>query len=417
PGVSAGVPDYLNVLHASAITRTIPVPGCTTNTAGDDACRTGREDGTAGTAGGGGGAVSHTPPLSCSWVATAAAGVATSAELWFRQYQMLVWREWLMATRNPADVAGRMLTFVWVGLFSNFLTYNFPTDATNIALRANLLFALVFFFIVMPFVFMSLFTADKRFFLLEASARGGGGGLYAPSAYYAAKVTATAPFNIIIALTFDLIGYGMLGMRHSVVDCVRHATCSALMALISMQWVQAAVAFSPNQDIAFIASVAFSVVNLLFSSMLSGSCQDLLPLDTPPARHLRPRPHLARAARGVVPKPRLPVRPGGGDGHAGHRCPRALLAVPAHQPPVQLAEVRHGATHGQLRGQHQRAAVVLQDQHPRGYDNRLPLPLPSGRTCHHLPGAAPRSVTQVPQPGAVRAPRGFCPALALLYDT
>jgi hypothetical protein len=34
-----------------------------------------------------------------------------------------MWREWLMATRNPADAAGRMLTFVWVGLFSNFLTY------------------------------------------------------------------------------------------------------------------------------------------------------------------------------------------------------------------------------------------------------------------------------------------------------
>jgi hypothetical protein len=32
-------------------------------------------------------------------------------------------------------------------------------DATGIALRANLLFALVFFFLVMPFVFMSLFTA------------------------------------------------------------------------------------------------------------------------------------------------------------------------------------------------------------------------------------------------------------------
>ncbi len=35
----------------------------------------------------------------------------------------------------------------------------FQADATSIALRANLLFALVFFFIVMPFIFMSLFTA------------------------------------------------------------------------------------------------------------------------------------------------------------------------------------------------------------------------------------------------------------------
>ncbi len=43
---------------------------------------------------------------------------------WLRQYRMLVWREVLLATRNPADVAGRMLTFVWVGLFANLLTYS-----------------------------------------------------------------------------------------------------------------------------------------------------------------------------------------------------------------------------------------------------------------------------------------------------
>ncbi len=37
--------------------------------------------------------------------------------------QVLVWREALAAVRNPADVAGRMLTFVWVAIIGNFLLY------------------------------------------------------------------------------------------------------------------------------------------------------------------------------------------------------------------------------------------------------------------------------------------------------
>ena len=62
--------------------------------------------------------------------------------------------------------------------------------------------------------------ADKRFFLQEASTRGGGGGLYAPSAYYAAKVTATSPLNMIIAITFDLIGCGVRGGQGSCELCI-----------------------------------------------------------------------------------------------------------------------------------------------------------------------------------------------------
>jgi hypothetical protein len=54
---------------------------------------------------------------------------------------------------------------------------------------------------------------DKRFFLLEASARGAGGGLYAASAYYAAKVSATAPLNVAVAMTFDLIGCARAARR------------------------------------------------------------------------------------------------------------------------------------------------------------------------------------------------------------
>ncbi|KAG2483665.1 hypothetical protein HYH03_017468 [Edaphochlamys debaryana] len=279
PGISPGVPDYASVLLAapppppSAPTPFSPPPPPPTTALAP-----------------------YHPPSLPPPAPPARPGLGGRLELWLRQYRLLVWREWLIATRNPADIAMRMLTFVWVGLFSNFLTYGLPADATGIALRINLLFALTFFFIVMPFIFMSVFTADKRFFLREASTQGGGGGLYAVSAYYAAKVTATSPLNAAVALTFCWVGYGMLGYRHSVVAVFQSAVCCVLMALIALQWVQAAVAFSANQDLAFCASVAFAVVNLLFSTQFLGAA----PLTLPGIGYLRYISALDYAWRALV---------------------------------------------------------------------------------------------------------------------
>jgi hypothetical protein len=47
----------------------------------------------------------------------------------------------------------------------------------------NLLFSSLSFFMLMPFISMSLFTADRQFYLADISAK-----LYHPSAYYVAKV-------------------------------------------------------------------------------------------------------------------------------------------------------------------------------------------------------------------------------------
>lgn len=37
---------------------------------------------------------------------------------------VLFWREVLVVTRNPVDVAGRMLLFVWIGMFANMIVYS-----------------------------------------------------------------------------------------------------------------------------------------------------------------------------------------------------------------------------------------------------------------------------------------------------
>jgi hypothetical protein len=75
---------------------------------------------------------------------------------WLQQYRALTWRECVKVTRNPADVAGRLLTFTWVALLVGLIYYDLPTDAGSIRQRLNLLFATLCFFVLMPFVNMSL---------------------------------------------------------------------------------------------------------------------------------------------------------------------------------------------------------------------------------------------------------------------
>jgi hypothetical protein len=104
---------------------------------------------------------------------------------WGRQFHACLGREYLAVTRNPADVAGRTLTFTWVAILMGLLYYSMPVAATSIQGRLNLLFNTLAFFCLMPYVSMSLYAADKRFYVADASAK-----LYRPHAYYAAKVRA-----------------------------------------------------------------------------------------------------------------------------------------------------------------------------------------------------------------------------------
>jgi hypothetical protein len=86
------------------------------------------------------------------------------------------------------------------------------------------------FYLLMPFVFMSLFTSDKRFFAADTTAR-----LYHPFQYYMAKISVTMPFNILVVAIFHLIYYGMVGMRHGVVPMGQSCLISILMGVTAMQ--------------------------------------------------------------------------------------------------------------------------------------------------------------------------------------
>lgn len=91
-------------------------------------------------------------------------------------------------------------------------------------------YAVLTFYFLMPFVFMSIFTSDKRFFAQDATAR-----LYHPAQYYWSKITVALPFNVIVAIVFHLVYYGMTGMRHGAESLAMACCICVLTGLIGMQ--------------------------------------------------------------------------------------------------------------------------------------------------------------------------------------
>lgn len=79
--------------------------------------------------------------------------------------RVLLWRELLSVTRNPADVAGRCLIFTWLAVFVGLIFYNLPTTVDALRSRMNVLFVEPVILLLMPYVYMSLFTSDKQYFI------------------------------------------------------------------------------------------------------------------------------------------------------------------------------------------------------------------------------------------------------------
>ena len=63
------------------------------------------------------------------------------------------------------------------------LFYSLPDDGSSLRSRLNILFCILAFQVLMPYISMGLYTADKKFYIADATAK-----MYRPSAYYLAKV-------------------------------------------------------------------------------------------------------------------------------------------------------------------------------------------------------------------------------------
>jgi hypothetical protein len=63
------------------------------------------------------------------------------------------------------------MTFAWVAILMGLLYYGMANDASSIRGRLNMTFNILSFFCLMPYVSMSLYSADKKFYI-AGEARG-----------------------------------------------------------------------------------------------------------------------------------------------------------------------------------------------------------------------------------------------------
>lgn len=212
----------------------------------------------------------HGGPLQLTPTAVLEQGQDKEQGLWntvyggWRKFSALLWREALITTRNPADMGGRMMTFTYVALLSGLVAWNTPGGADSIMSRISSAYAVLSFYLLMPFVFMSLFTSDKRFFAADTTAR-----LYHPFQYYMAKMSVTLPFNMIVAIVFHLVYYGMIGMRHGVGPMGMSCLISLLMGVTAMQAVYCCAIVASTQDLAFVYAIAWTALNLLVNPYMA----------------------------------------------------------------------------------------------------------------------------------------------------
>lgn len=81
--------------------------------------------------------------------------------------------------------ACRIFTFTYVALLFGLMGYNVELEGLDgFNSINNMLFTTVLIMLLMPYVGISLYTADKTMYIADASAR-----RYRTSAYYVAKVT------------------------------------------------------------------------------------------------------------------------------------------------------------------------------------------------------------------------------------
>eukprot|EP00775_Hariotina_reticulata_P008750 gene8750-8930_t len=179
-----------------------------------------------------------------------------------KQFISLFNREILVMTRNPFDLAGRVLTCTYLGLLYGLLFYNTSDNTiTGLRNRLNLFYAILQLCMLLPYVSICLYTSDKSFYLADASAK-----LYRAISYYTAKVFATTPFNAFTILCYVLIVYGMAGLGSTVVHILKFGVVTVLVYLVSIQVLHLCAVIAPNQDLTFCLSISWSVLNIVLSS-------------------------------------------------------------------------------------------------------------------------------------------------------
>eukprot|EP00878_Enallax_costatus_P023397 GHUV01024885.1.p2 GENE.GHUV01024885.1~~GHUV01024885.1.p2 ORF type:complete len:343 (+),score=103.52 GHUV01024885.1:2470-3498(+) len=148
----------------------------------------------------------------------------------FQKYKALLWREALLTTRNPSNVAGRMLVFTYVSFVFGIVFYNVDPGANSILVRMAVVHIELIFLLLINLITMPFFYDDKRYFLQDVSK-----GLYHPLQYFLGRATVAVPFGVVMAVAFHLVFYGMAGMRHGATQMVESGVIAVLVSLVGMQ--------------------------------------------------------------------------------------------------------------------------------------------------------------------------------------
>lgn len=194
----------------------------------------------------------------------AAAGLAGDLKAsWWTQFRTLLRRELLSTMRNPLDVAGRMFCFCLLAVFTGLVFWNQDEGVDGMRNKVNLLYIHTMFLLLMPFVYMTLYAQDKRNCVADLSSK-----LYGVSAYYAAKQLAVLPFIVANVVASDLIGVGMIGLRTDPGAVATFCGIGVVYYALAQQVQAFAATVTPNQEGAFVVTILFTSVNLLFSNFI-----------------------------------------------------------------------------------------------------------------------------------------------------
>eukprot|EP00884_Botryococcus_braunii_P000761 jgi/Botrbrau1/10686/Bobra.139_2s0016.1 len=131
----------------------------------------------------------------------------------WNQLRWLMYRNMLEVLRNPADLMGRLLLNLLVGIMEGMIfmgpSYMHGGKADSVSILTSVFFIMVAG-MLQPLTHMSLYVADRQFFLIDCADN-----LYSPLAYYISHTVVSIPIIIVTGQALFLTMYGFVGLSEN----------------------------------------------------------------------------------------------------------------------------------------------------------------------------------------------------------
>ncbi|KAG2494292.1 hypothetical protein HYH03_007645 [Edaphochlamys debaryana] len=187
----------------------------------------------------------------------------TTLRGWLHQLRVLLGREALVITRNPADAAGRMFCCMYTGVLEGLVFLDLTQSGTSFQARLGCIFIDLVFVTQLPFVNMGLILTDAWQMIRESADN-----MYAPSACYAARLLINTALNSCNVIVYTCISYGLAGLRSGANHIWTTLIIQILSHLIMVQIMAVGAVAMPTQDMAFMLAVAVVVLFIMLANFL-----------------------------------------------------------------------------------------------------------------------------------------------------